>query len=472
MSASEKRQHKKPSLGYTVLTLVCLVAFIAVTYSVFQFPILISIFFSWLVVGGFALGLGYSLQEIEHAITELIKIGVGLFALLLAVGCLIAIMLSCGTVPTVIYWGPKLVTPKIFLPLAFTICSLIGMATGTSWGTTSTIGVAMMGVGLGLGIPAPMVAGAIISGCALGTDCSPVSDGPLLTSTICEIDVLKHCRHLVAVAVPAFVLSFIAYLIMGISTAGNTLDTAAIAGITDAIAANFKVGLIPFIPLVIVVALLVLRKPATTAIIIGSFVGIFVAVFYQGYQVSEVANFLASGFRISTGNTALDPILNRGGISSMLNLIATVVASLGLGGVLKECGTMDTLVESLRKAVKGRVGLTNASLLINIACNMMVATNYFASLISNTLLCPMYKQYGYAPENCSRINGFSAQMISDFVPWSLAGVFLATTLGVPTLQYIPFSLSHLFTIALCLIYGYTGFNMPKLLHTEPENAEA
>lgn len=462
MSSSEAREHKNPSLAYTIATLACLVAFIGITYSVFKFPILISIFFSWLVLAGFALGLGYTLNEIEHAITELIKIGVGLFALLLAVGCLIAIMLSCGTVPTVIYWGLKLITPKIFLPLAFTICCLLGLATGTSWGTTSTIGVAMMGVGLGLGIPAPMVAGAIISGCALGTDCSPVSDGPLLTSTICEINILRHCRHMINIAAPAFVLSFVIYLILGMSMASNVLDKSAILAITDSIAANFKTGFITFIPLIIVVVLLILRKPATTAIMIGSFVGILVAVFYQGYEVAEVAGFLASGFKISTGNASLDPILNRGGISSMLNLVATVVASLGLGGILKECGTMDTLVKTLQKAIRGRIGLTTCSFLMNVICNMMVATNYFASLISNTLLCPMYKQYGYAPENCSRINGFCAQMISDFVPWSLAGVFISTTLGVPTLQYIPYSFFHLITIALCLIYGYTGFNMTKL----------
>lgn len=468
MSAPETREHKKPSLAYTLITLVCLVAFIAFTYSVLKFPILISIFFSWLVLGAFALGLGYTLVEIEKAITELIKIGVGLFALLLAVGCLIAIMLSCGTVPTVIYWGLKLITPKIFLPLAFTICCLLGMATGTSWGTTSTIGVAMMGVGLGLGIPAPMVAGAIISGAALGTDCSPVSDGPLLTATICEIDILKHCKHAMGVAGPAFILAFISYLAMGMIASNGNLDAAAIASITDSIVANFKVGLVPFIPLVIVIALLVLRKPATTALMIGSFVGIFVAVFYQGYEISEVANFLASGFKITTGNAALDPILNRGGISSMLNLIATVVASLGLGGILKECGTMDTLIESLQKTIKGRIGLTTASFVTNLICNMMVATNYFASLISNTIFCPMYKQYGYAPENCSRINGFCAQMISDLVPWSLAGVFITSTLGVPTLQYAPYALFHLITMVLCLVYGFTGFNMTKLQENATE----
>ena len=146
----ETKTPKKPSLAYAIITLVALIAFVVICYSLLKIPIMIALLFSWLVLGAFALGLGYTMKEIEKAITEMIKIGVGLFALLLAVGCMISMLLAGGAVPTLVLWGLKIITPKIFLGVAFTLCAVVGLATGTSWGTTSTIGVAMMGVGLGL----------------------------------------------------------------------------------------------------------------------------------------------------------------------------------------------------------------------------------------------------------------------------------------------------------------------------------
>lgn len=458
----ETKTPKKPSLAYAIITLVALIAFVVICYSLLKIPIMIALLFSWLVLGAFALGLGYTMKEIEKAITEMIKIGVGLFALLLAVGCMISMLLAGGAVPTLVLWGLKVITPKIFLGVAFTLCAVVGLATGTSWGTTSTIGVAMMGVGLGLQIPAPMIAGAVLSGSCLGTICSPVSDGPLLSATVCNIDILRHCKHLISVALPAFIVSLIGFLILGATKATGTYDPTAINEIIAAIEGNFKTGLIPLIPLIVIVVLLVMRKPATTAILIGALIGAVITVCYQGYSIADVGAYLASGFKVSTGNSILDPILNRGGVSSMLNLIATVVASLGIGGIMKDCDTMDVIVEALHKKVRTRAGITTVALLGNTICDLMVSTNYFATVINNTMLCPLYKQLGYAPENCSRINSFLAVIILDFFPWTLGAVFATSTLGVPTQEYFPYMFFFFAAAFIVLLYGYTGWFMKKL----------
>ena len=154
--------------------------------------------------------------------------------------------------------------------------------------------------------------------------------------------------------IPAFIISVIGFFVLGMSATGNSYDASVVNEILTAITSNFRIGFVTFIPLIVIIVLLIRKIPATSAILCGSVVGILVLVFYQGCDIAQVGNYLSGGFKISTGSSYLDPILNRGGITSMLNLIATVVASLGMGGILKDCGTMDVLVEALNKSIKTR----------------------------------------------------------------------------------------------------------------------
>lgn len=218
------REKKKATVAFSAIALLVLVAFIAVMLGVAKAPIVVVMLFSWLVMIPFALYLGYNLVEIEKAALDLIRPAVGVMALMIAVGGMVSIWLSAGTVPSMIYWGLKIISPGAFLLVAFVVTSIVSLPTGTSWGTVATVGVAMMGVGIGLGLPAGIVAGAIISGAYFGNGFSPVSDAPLMLSSVLNIKVWDHIKHMSLTTGIAWVLSAVLFGVIGIRYAGAAMD--------------------------------------------------------------------------------------------------------------------------------------------------------------------------------------------------------------------------------------------------------
>ena len=457
---------KRPSLQYALATLGVLVVFVVLCLLVFKIPIIITLFLSWVLLTPFAMKLGYKISDVENTIYDMIKTASGMFALLLAIGCMVAIWLCAGTVPTLISWGLNLVTPKMFLCVAFLFCAVLSIPTGTSWGTMSTAGIAMLGVGMGLGINPAMVVGACVAGSHVGDAISPASDTPLLTATTCEVPLLSHVKHNLKLIVPAVIISAAMYAAFGILFVDATMDKASLNAITADLAASMNLGVITLIPLVVVVVLLVMKQSALTAILAGSVVGMIFAVVYQGYSLAEVGSFMANGFRIETGNALLDPILNRGGVSSMLELLSMIIASLGMGGILKGTQILDVIVESMSKVIQSRFGLTTAALAGCVMCLAVVSTNYFSIILNSTLLTPLYVKLGYKKENASRIVNNLSCCLSPFVPWGLAGVFVAGTFGINVVSIIPYSFFNIVAVILCLVYGYTGITMTKYTKEE------
>ncbi|HBR1084766.1 TPA: hypothetical protein L9L52_005247 [Klebsiella quasipneumoniae subsp. quasipneumoniae] len=465
IKAQPKRQ---PSLNFALMTIVVLILFIVASMSLLGIPIVTTLFFSWLILVPFAWKLGYSPKEIEKDVYEMIKVGAGLFALLLAIGCMIAVWISAGTVPTLIYWGLELISPKYFLVVAFLISMLISLPLGTNWGTVSTVGVAMMGIGMGMGISPGIVAGAVVSGSCVGNLVSPVADTPLLTSTIAGVPLMKHLKHMVSVAVPGVIISAALYTVVGFYFSDASMDVQATNNMLSSLAGTFNIGWITLIPLAVVIGLLACKQSAVAAIMVGCFVGSFISVFYQGHSFSEVGNFLATGVSIETGNKFLDPILNRGGISSMLELIGVVVAALGMGGILKGSGILGKIIDSMSHVIHSRVGLITSTFAGCAVCSSLVAANYFSMIMNATLMAPLYKKFRYRPENASRAVSNFTDCLSMMVPWSLNGTFIAATLGVPLIAIIPFMFFNITMIVLELVYGLCGISLTKYSDEEFE----
>lgn len=332
------REKKKATLSFSITALLVLVAFIALMLTVANAPVVVVMLFAWVVLVPFALYLGYGLDDIEKSGYELIKAAVGLLALMVAIGAMISIWLCAGTVPTLIYWGLELLSPKMFLVVAFIVTSVVSLPTGTSWGTVSTVGVAMMGVGLGLGLPPGVVAGAIISGAYFGDKFSPISDAPIMVSSVCGMPLWDHIRHMSVTTSIAWVLSAIAYMILGARFANTALDVASINDLLTSLDSLFNIGIITIIPMALVLVLLILQVSAFWSILAGSIVGALVSIFYQGFTLAEVTAFMNTGFSIQSDNAILSSLLNRGGMTSMYELVAVIIGSLGLGGILKGTG--------------------------------------------------------------------------------------------------------------------------------------
>lgn len=462
-----EKTKQRPSLGYALLMLGALVVFVMLALLVFKIPVIVTLFFSWMLMTPFAIKLGYKINDVEDMVYEMIKSSASMFALLLAIGCMVSIWLCAGTVPTLIYWGLNLITPRMFFCLAFLFCAILAIPTGTSWGTMSTAGIAMMGVGLGLGLNPAMVVGAIVSGSYVGDAISPASDTPLLTTSACNVPLMQHLKHNLSAIVPTTVIAAVLYAILGFTSGESAMDKNTIQSISTDLQSALHLGIITLIPMIVVIVLLVMKQSALTSILSGCLVGLLVAVLYQGYSIGDVGTFMASGFSIETGNEYLDPILNRGGVGSMLELLSIIIASLGMGGILKGTQTLDVIVESSSKVIKGRGGLTVASTASCILCLAVVSTNYFSIILNSTLFAPLYRKMGYKEENASRIVNNVSCVLAPFVPWGLAGVYVAATFDIDVVSIIPFCFFNILLVVVNMMLGFTGISMSKI----EENAD-
>lgn len=460
----ENKESKKvrPSFGYALLTLGALIVFVMLALLVFKIPVIVTLFFSWMLLTPFALKLGYTINDVEETVYDMIKSSSSMFSLLLAIGCMVSIWLCAGTVPTLIYWGLNLVTPKMFFCLAFLFCTVLAIPTGTSWGTMSTAGIAMMGVGLGLGLNPAMVVGAIVSGSYVGDAISPASDTPLLTASACNVPLMQHLKHNMKMIIPTVVITAALYAVMGFMFVDSTMDKASIAQISADLSASMKLGVLTLLPMLVVIVLLIRKWSALSSILCGCLVGLIIAVCYQGYSIGEVGDFMANGFKIATGNEYLDPILNRGGVSSMLELLSIIIASLGMGGILKGTNVLDVIVESSSKVIRSRVGLTTAATAGCVLCLAVVSTNYFSIILNSTLFTPLYKKLGYKEENASRIVNNVSCVLAPFVPWGLAGVYVAATFNINVLSIIPYCFFNILLVIMCIIYGYFDICTSKI----------
>lgn len=465
----EKREKRKATVAFSAIALLTLVVFIAVMLSVVKAPIVVVMMFSWLVMIPFALYLGYSMDEIEKSALDLIRPAVGVMALMIAVGGMVSIWLSAGTVPSMIYWGLKIISPGAFLLVAFIITSVVALPTGTSWGTVATVGVAMMGVGLGLGLPAGLVAGAIISGAYFGNGFSPVSDAPLMLSSVINVKIWDHVKFLSHTTGIAWILSAILYGIIGVRYSGAAVDMASINDIMSTLDSLFNISVITLIPMAVVLVMMITKFSAFWSILVGSVVGILVSVFYQGFGLTEIFGYINKGFSIQCDNAIISSLLNRGGFTSMYELVAIIIGSLGVGGILKGTGMLDVLISSLSKSVKSIRSLTITTVIASIITTSMVGTYYFCMTFVGTLMPPLYKKAGYKPENPGRIINDIANCLVVFLPWNAGALYMSAQLGVPIREFVPYIFFNIILFVVNVIFGVFGIDAKK--YTPEEMAQ-
>ena len=460
------REKKQASLGFSILALLVLVAFIVVLLTLAGAPIVVVMMLSWLVLVPFALYLGYNLVEVEKFALDMIRPAVGVMALMIAVGGMISIWLCAGTVPSMIYWGLKVISPGVFLVVAFILTSIVSLPIGTSWGAVATVGVAMMGVGLGLGLPGGIVAGAVISGAYFGNGLSPVSDAPLFMSTVTNVNIWDHVKHMSITAGLAWVVSAIMYAVIGTRFADAAIDMASINDILANLDSIFNISWVTLIPMVVVIVMMVLRYSALMSILFGSVVGILVAVFFQGFSLSEVIAYMNTGFTATCDNALVSSLLNRGGFTSMYELVAIIVGSLGIGGILKGTGVLDVIITSLSKHMTSIRSLTVTTFVSSIITTMMVGTYYFCMTLVGTMMSPLYKKAGYKPENAGRIINNIANCLVAFLPWNVGCQYMATQTGVDVGAFAPFVFFNILVIIFDLIFGF--FNIKPKKYTAEE----
>ncbi|GAA0334855.1 Na+/H+ antiporter NhaC [Bacillus carboniphilus] len=451
---------KKPTFMYALSMLIAAIAVISVGILAFDAPIQILMFISMLVLIPFMMGLGFSYKQVEKSMISSMSRALQPGLILLTVGILIGAWIASGTVPTLIFYGVNAISPQFFLVTTLLFCSLVSVATGTSWGTIGTAGIAMMGVGTTLGIPVGITAGAIISGAYFGDKMSPLSDTTNLAPTVTGGELFTHIKHMLWTTIPAYIITAVIFTLIGLKYTG-TVDAASVGQLTSYLNEAFNLGIVPLIPIAVLITLLMLKKPAIPSIFIGAAVGGIIAMVYQGVSFGDIINIFYSGYQVESGIAIVDSLLQRGGLVSMIALVALFLFALGLGGMLAEAGVLEALIASFAHKIQHTGTLVFVTIIVSYATLAIGGSVYFSTVMGGTLMRPIFERLNLKPENLSRVLEDTGTQSSSLVPWTGSGLYTAGALGVATGAYLPFCFLALITPLVSLFYGITGITMTK-----------
>lgn len=448
---------KEPTLGYSLIALLCIIVFMAGGYILLNANFAILLFLGWLIAAAFAMGLGYKFTDIETLAYQSAQKGMGPAVIIMAVGLMIASFMAAGTVPTVLVVGLKCINPSVFLLVTYLLCCVTSLITGTSWGTIGTVGVAMIGVGTGLGADLAITAGAIVSGAYFGDKMSPLSDSTILASTMTGTELWTHIKNMLWTTIPGAVICAILYTVLGFSDAGESFDPAAIETIIADMNSIYHIDLLAVLPLIVVVVLIALRASTVGSLLVGSVLASVIAVAYQGCTMEEMAGYLYSGFVVESNDAFLTGILNRGGLTSMMSLVAMIIVALGLGGIISETGLLKPIFEAITKSIRSAKGVMLMAWVVMWICILIVPTYNFAFVLVPTLFNPLMKRYHLKTENLSRVLEDVGTLGGNLLPWCVGPVYATGVLGIPTTEYWPYVYLSILVPIISLIFILLGF---------------
>lgn len=456
-----QEQCKKPSFGISLIIVLFLVLMLVIQVVSQGSPnIRMTLILASSVAALLLLVTGTSWQTILDGIIHGCSISAIPNLIMILIGMLIPAWIAAGTIPTLIYYGLKIISPSLFLITTAIVCSIASMSTGSSYTTGATFGVACMGISMGLGVPAYITAGAVISGAIIGDKLSPLSDSTNLAAGVCEANLFDHIKSMMYTTIPAFIISLILYGILGIRYSADNIDSMAVRQILTGISENFNISptaaLISIIPMVIVIWLGIKKVDAIPTMIIAGLVAMGIAIAMQGYSFFEMLGFMDGGFIIDTGIPEVDKLLNRGGIQSMMWTVSVAILGMVYGGILEEGKVLEVLLNKISTLTNNAKGLISTHVVSAIIVNLLSASQYVAILIPGRMFLPAYKKLGIKTMVASRTCEDAATVTSPLVPWGLCGVYFTGVLGVPTVEYMPYTFLGWIVPCIAILYAWTG----------------
>lgn len=407
--------------------------------------------------------LGFTWREMEEGVLDTIKMAMQAILILMIVGALIGTWILSGTVPAMIYWGLKILSPGIFLVATTLICAIVSLATGSSWTTAGTVGIALIGIGQGLGMPAPLVAGAIISGAYFGDKMSPLSDTTNLAPAMAGSTLFEHIKHMIYTTGPALLISLVLYGVIGMKYAGKELDLTQIEVIRNALEGAFNtLSPMLLIPPVMVILMVVFKMPAIPGLVIGTLLGGLFAAIFQGADLQSIINAAHYGFESTTGISEVDALLTRGGLDSMMWTVSLILCALTLGGILEKTGMLEAIANALLTFAKGTFGLVFVTIFSCLFTNLVTGEQYLSIVLPGRMYKDEYRKRGLHPKNLSRALEDSGTLLSPLIPWNTCGAYMWVTLGIHPFAYLPFAFLNLINPLVSLFYAATGITMEKL----------
>lgn len=457
---SETKQPRMPKVWEALIPVAAIMVFMIVGTVVWGMDPHIPLVLACVVTAFVAAACGYKWDAIITGALDSVKSAVEALLIILCVGMLIGSWVWAGTMPAMVYYGLKFISPSVFLALGLVLTAIVGLATGSSWTASGTVGVALMGVAMGLGISAPLAAGMIIAGAYTGDKLSPLSDSTNVAAAAAETPLYDHVGAMMTTTVPSFVISFVLYLIVGfvvIDTSGY--DASLAQGIMDAIADNFYLSPWIMLPVLVVIFAAVKRIPAIPSLLLAAAVAAVIAIFAQGASVPDVLIGLQTGFSIETGNEYADSLLNRGGLDSMLWTISLIMFALAYGGMMEKCRFVESLMGGIVKRVKSTASLVAATIITGIICDVILTDQYLAIMIPSRMFRDEFDKRDLSRSFLSRTTEDGATLWSPMIPWNGCGAYQAATLGVHNFAFMPFAFVNLINPVLAVVITAFGIGV-------------
>ncbi|MBT5187666.1 MAG: Na+/H+ antiporter NhaC [Kordiimonadaceae bacterium] len=478
-SLDESADQHRPAIFVSILPIAVLIGlmtlnlFLDDAYVPSEMILFVSAVFAGLVAF-FVIKVPY--KKLEKGILRSIDMAMQANLIMLLVGALIAIWIASGIVPTLIYYGLEIISPKAFLTICCISCGIVAICTGSSWSTIGTVGLALIGVGTVMGINVGLVAGAIISGAYFGDKMSPVSDSTNLAPAMVGIDVITHIKHMVYTTGPAIILSLMIFTIIDIFYSPPTMDNSQIENLQNLIRSHFNISLWLLIGPIAVVVFVARGLPAMPALILGIFLAIVaVPIFQWDYlnsaieggitlsgSYSLILNIIASGFSIESGDVMIDQLFNRGGMSSMLMVVFLVLSAMSFGGIMEASGMLQSLAGAMISRVRSIGGLVAATLASCVFVNFTAANQSMAIIIPARMFASAYKKFDLHPKTLSRACEDAGTVTAPLIPWNTNAVFCTTALGVATIDYLPFVFFAYISPLVSLYLAYSDKTMTRI----------
>ena len=417
------------------------------------------------------LSIGTPWQSIENGIIDGISIGMKAILILCVIGIMIGTWIASGIVPVMIYYGLQFMHPSYFLVATCVICSVVSLATGSSWTTAGTVGIALIGVGQGLGVPLPMVAGAIISGAYFGDKMSPLSDSTNLAPAVAGAELFEHIRHMLYTTVPALLIALVLYTVLGVRGFEGEAGSDSIETILTTLKASFSLNPFLLLPPLLIVAMVIFRLQALPALLGAAIIGAILAIGFQQTTLMEIVDIAQGGYTAETGNETVDELLSRGGLDSMMYTVSLVICALSFGGVMEACGFLRALADAILKRARSTGSLVSATVGTCLGMNIVAPDQYLSIIVPGRMYREAYQQKGLHAKNLSRTLEDAGTLTSPLVAWNTCGAYMAQTLTVAPLAYLPYCFFNLLTpiIAIALAYlGWTLVKSPNLASPEIE----
>ena len=460
---------KEPSFLLAVTPILVMIVGLAVGVGYMKLKVEPIILIAALVAGGIAWRLGYSWKELQEGVIEKISSSLPALMILWAVGLLIGSWVFSGTIPMIIYYGVDLISPEYLVFTAFIIAAIISTTTGTSWGSAGTVGVAIMGIAQGLDVNLAATAGAVVAGAYFGDKLSPLSDTTNLAPIAAGSELYEHIRHMFYTTIPATIVALAAYLFFGSAAAsGGANVSESVLLLQSQLDKIFHWNILLLLPVFLVLAGSVLKWPTIPVMIIASLFSVILGVIIQGFSLKNGFISVMTGFNVTMSGVEMEfskditKLLNRGGVSSVNSTTILVICAMGFAGIISKTGMLTKVLHTIMARVKSAAGVIISTIGSCLTVAFVTGSSYLSILIPGEMFKDFYKEKNLAAKNLSRTLEDSGTVIVPLIPWSAAGAYMTATLGVPTVDYLPWAILNYMGVVFAIILALTGIGIAKI----------